>query len=455
MGATSAKDAWGTLKEEFQGSDKVRAIKLQTLRREFELIKMKESETVKDYYTKIKELVSQMRSYGDNILDKRIVEKILISIPRKYDAIVTTIEQTKDLSTMSVTELIGSLEAYEQRLSRHDDNTFENAFQSKLKLRSHDDRRYGGKKNQDEYPPCGICKRTNHAEKYCRWCGKEQCQHCKKFGHVEKNCYSKNKHQANFVEEHECENDQHEYEQYLFYATQGSNDELSENWYLDSGCSNHMAKDESIFKDIDDSVKVKVRLGNGTVVESKGKGTVMVETNKGTRFIKDVLLVPNLKENLLSIGQMMEKGYILHFERDTCSIYDNSHKRHEIARVKMDKRNRSFPIIFKYTPIRQSDIEDMEHAIEELGTLPSPSQQEISSPESTPTRVKSPEDISETCNFSMLDSKSYQVASKQQLWTKDNQEKLPRLRKPLYGLKKAHREWYNRIDHCLIKRGFG
>jgi hypothetical protein len=75
------------------------------------------------------ELVSQMRSYEDNILDKRIVEKILISIHRKYDAIVTTIEQTKYLSSLLVTELIGSLEAYEQRLSRHDDDTIENAFQ--------------------------------------------------------------------------------------------------------------------------------------------------------------------------------------------------------------------------------------------------------------------------------------------------------------------------------------
>jgi len=97
---------------------------------------MKEFGTIKDYYTKIKELVSQMRTYGDNILDKRIVEKILISIPRKYDAIVTTIEKTKDLSTLSVTELISSLEAYEHRLSRHDEDTVENAFQSKLKLRS-------------------------------------------------------------------------------------------------------------------------------------------------------------------------------------------------------------------------------------------------------------------------------------------------------------------------------
>jgi hypothetical protein len=120
--------------------------------------------------------------------------------------------------------------------------------------------------------------------------------HCRVVGVVVDNeVVVVDKHQANFVEEHECEKDRRDYDQHLFYATQDSNDELSRNLYLDSGCSHYMAKDESIFKDIDETVKVKVRLGNGSVVESKGKGTVMVETNKGTRFIKDVLLVPNLK----------------------------------------------------------------------------------------------------------------------------------------------------------------
>nr|KYP38350.1 hypothetical protein KK1_040422 [Cajanus cajan] len=64
-------------------------------------------------------------------------------------------------------------------------------------------------------------------------------------------------------------------------------------------------------------------MGNDTVFESKGKGTVRVETKKGTRLITNVLLVPNLKENLLSIGQMMEKGYTPHFDGDTCKICDN------------------------------------------------------------------------------------------------------------------------------------
>jgi len=47
---------------------------------------------------------------------------------------VTAVEQTKDLSTLSVTELMGSLEAYEQRLKRHDEDSVKNTFQSKLKL---------------------------------------------------------------------------------------------------------------------------------------------------------------------------------------------------------------------------------------------------------------------------------------------------------------------------------
>ena len=56
MGAKTTKEAWNTLQEEFQRSVKVCVIKLQSLRRDFELLKMKETETVKDYYSKVKEL---------------------------------------------------------------------------------------------------------------------------------------------------------------------------------------------------------------------------------------------------------------------------------------------------------------------------------------------------------------------------------------------------------------
>ncbi|KAK4395665.1 Retrovirus-related Pol polyprotein from transposon RE2 [Sesamum angolense] len=50
--ATSTKEAWSILQKEYQGSANVRIIKLQTLRRDFENMKMKDSETIDEYYTK-------------------------------------------------------------------------------------------------------------------------------------------------------------------------------------------------------------------------------------------------------------------------------------------------------------------------------------------------------------------------------------------------------------------
>ncbi|TXG63370.1 hypothetical protein EZV62_010364 [Acer yangbiense] len=132
----------------------------------------------------------------------------------------------------------------------------------------------------------------------------------------------------------------------LFYACQAASEEKNDKWYIASGCSNHMTGDASIFCDIDASNKSQVRLGNGALVEVKGKGTIAVETNKGRRFIKNVLLVPNLQQNLLSVGQMIQNGYSLHFEGDSYTIYDNNNKSTVIARVKMENQN--FPIRWSY-----------------------------------------------------------------------------------------------------------
>ena len=69
-----------------------------------------------------------MRSYGDDSPNKIIFEKVLISIPRKYVAIVTTIEQTKDLYCRHDNDTIESPAVYGQISSRHDNDTNENFF---------------------------------------------------------------------------------------------------------------------------------------------------------------------------------------------------------------------------------------------------------------------------------------------------------------------------------------
>lgn len=95
MNATSAKQAWDILKAIFEGNEKTTTIKLRSLRREFENIKMKDGELIKDYSSRIIKLVNELKSYDENIVDQRGVEKILASLSEKFDTVVIVIEESR------------------------------------------------------------------------------------------------------------------------------------------------------------------------------------------------------------------------------------------------------------------------------------------------------------------------------------------------------------------------
>ena len=54
---------------------------------------MKDTESIKDYTSRVSGVVNQMKTYGDNISDQRLVEKYLISLTDKYDYTVVIIEE--------------------------------------------------------------------------------------------------------------------------------------------------------------------------------------------------------------------------------------------------------------------------------------------------------------------------------------------------------------------------
>lgn len=82
-------------------------------------------------------------------------------------------------------------------------------------------------------------------------------------------------------------------------------------WFIDSGCTNHMTVDLSLFKDLDKSYMSKVRIGNEDYMKVKGKCAVEVETMSGTKSLKNVFYVPKINQNLVSIGKLIESGYSL------------------------------------------------------------------------------------------------------------------------------------------------
>ncbi|GKV36117.1 hypothetical protein SLEP1_g44285 [Rubroshorea leprosula] len=117
---------------------------------------------------------------------------------------------------------------------------------------------------------------------------------------------------------------------------------------LKSGCTHHMTPNESCFKSLDKSFTSKVRLGNGELVEVKGKGVAIVDTPTGIKLIYDVLFVPEISYNLISVAQLVENKYSLHFHDKLCDVFDEFGNL--LLSVKM--LDRSFPIEWKETQIK-------------------------------------------------------------------------------------------------------
>ena len=98
--------------------DKVRTSKLQILRRDFESLSLKDSETVDTFYNRVFGLINQLKSHGETITDQRVVEQILISLPPIFENLVVTLEEHTDMLVFTIDELQDSLINHEHILRR-------------------------------------------------------------------------------------------------------------------------------------------------------------------------------------------------------------------------------------------------------------------------------------------------------------------------------------------------
>ena len=75
----------------------------------FEEIKMEKDETFNEFYAKLKDIVNSAFNLGDHIPKPKIVRNVLRSLPEIFHAKIMTIEESKDIDTNPLTELISYL----------------------------------------------------------------------------------------------------------------------------------------------------------------------------------------------------------------------------------------------------------------------------------------------------------------------------------------------------------
>jgi hypothetical protein len=270
------------------------------------------------------------------------------------------IEESKDLTKYFMGELVGSLKNYEDRLNMNDNTSLEHEFKTQMTFgrgrgrgnlgfrgrgrgrnsfqreerKSQDP---GGRRNQSF-----ISRESNHNQASQRYDKSNiQFYYCKKYGHFanefQKRQADMTKQNAHFFESSS---------ETLFITCDVAQENASNIWFLDSGCSNHMTGNKGLFEDLDASIKAHIKLGNDNIVEVMGKGAINVIKNSGNKTIPDVYFVPGSKHNLISVGQLTQKGYRIYFENNVCTILDIPPIKMVIAKIKMTE-NRMFPLHMK------------------------------------------------------------------------------------------------------------
>lgn len=177
------------------------------------------------------------------------------------------------------------------------------------------------------------------------------CNYCKKKGHSWNNCCNRNKNRQNGNGAGPSSDFSN-----AFIGCQELNlmiDNLELNareWCLDSGATDHMCHNESLFESLNRKVSRKVKIGDGTLMEVMGVGQIKLQAWNGEEWIQttvnEVLYVPGLKINLFSVGKVLDKDMTMISDREKCEIVDKN----GFVRTIATRQGKLFVMKFKFNP---------------------------------------------------------------------------------------------------------
>ncbi|XP_055806927.1 uncharacterized protein LOC129875682 [Solanum dulcamara] len=205
--AKTTKEGWT-----HRGSTDVRKVKLQELRRQYELAQMKSTDSVKEFLTRVINIVNNMRTNGEALDQAEVVEKVLRSLSTKFHTKKTVLEATKVLNTLTFDDLEGELVTYEMSLNQQRTETIDEVLQAK-------------ETQPNRREEISNLAETNQRDQNFR--GRGQGSR----GNFRAHC-------------------------------RGIEENKGIEWFIDSDCSNHMSENKKLFIDLDESFRATVRLGD-------------------------------------------------------------------------------------------------------------------------------------------------------------------------------------------------
>ena len=312
--AKTPKEAWKCLADHFEEKSLSKKI---MYRRKLYSCRLEKGVTMEEHVNNLTTISEHLDALDDAVSEKDLVMILISSLSEDYNNLITALESVKEseLTWTYVRERV--IAEYDRKkssgirkLGKDVDALFiDKSFKNKG-INDTSQLKKNGRKDLSQIK-CHFCKEKGHFIKDCP---------------IKKNKKNDTKEFSNYCEGKNVEVKQKEFVEFALQVS-GSMVSASE-WYLDSGCSQHMTcvkGDYVTYKKLESPIDV--RLADKSVVLAVGVGNVRIVIFDNDREVpvefRNVLYVPRLKKRLLSISEMTNSGAEVKFKGDICSILIN------------------------------------------------------------------------------------------------------------------------------------
>lgn len=278
----TAKEMWKALENSFAK----RSISTQNLvRKQLNRLKLRDGDSMRAHLLVFEDLIRQLKTAGAKIEEADLVILLFQTLPDTYDPLVTALENIpeEELSLEVVKQRLLAEEL--KRTERHEDS-------GEVKLAA-----FSGDKHRKPI------------SKPMKFQGK--CHKCGKRGHMKKDCRQKGG-EANSA-------DQRDQRTAVNFVASRKNEKFRSGkvvFKLDSGASDHLVNEAEIFSEtrkLKEPIEIQVAK-DGEALVAKFTGTIAGSSNKNTPLtMKDVLYIPELRDNLMSVKKLVKAGVVVIF----------------------------------------------------------------------------------------------------------------------------------------------
>jgi hypothetical protein len=275
---TTAKEVWEKLKTTFHDSGLTRKVNLI---RNMITTKLENCDSIESYVNQIMTTSQKLNEIKFEITDEWLATFLLAGLSEEYKPMIMALENSGiQLTADSVKTKL--LQEVKQKSS------------SSVALFNK-----GKKKHFHKYTP--------------------RCYNCNNYGHLAKDCTVRKK--TNFNHPPSSSNRK---PTSLFSSVDTMNE--TNTWYIDSGASAHMTRNKNWLTNLNNSSQECITVANNQQISVKGVGDTNVKFGTDTVNIKNVLYVPDLRTNLLSVSQTVKKGNSVLFNSSGCKIFDSENE---------------------------------------------------------------------------------------------------------------------------------